>query len=95
MSLLTPQPWDSQARASPLDQSGERHSTKGGEKAFFTQAQISATILACDNSQQGCAALATCGKFTLARSSQSPVTAQPLSWARKDLHPPVWCMGQI
>lgn len=57
--------------------------------------QISATTLTCDSSQQGYAALATCGKLIVARNSQPSVTAEPQSWARKDLQPPVWCIGQI
>lgn len=88
-----PQPWDSQPRASPQDQSEGSHSAEEGEKAFFIQAHISATTSAYDNSQQGCAALATCGKFTLARSCQS--LPSPRAGAGKDLQPPVWCIGQI
>lgn len=39
--------------------------------------------------------MATCGNVILASSLQSPVTAQPQSWARKDLQPPSGALGRF
>lgn len=62
LSVLSPQPWDSRpgvstggAAASPQDQTGRSHSSEGRAKGFPPQAWLSATMLACDNSQRGCA----------------------------------------